>query len=123
MHNKIHRCNIIIVDNNAIKRLKLGLFFLLRDNLNFRYYLYVHLYIRIFFYFWIYFLSAVKLRKEPGCFGSATAERTQELDYHNSLSVLNSSSVSSIFVTSKFSRMCCGLSDIGMVMTRVWAIS
>src|SRR5215210_4623782 len=101
VHHKVHGCDVVIVDDDAVERLKLGFFLLFFNNFDFRRDSYVHVYIRMFFCFWMY----------PG------------QNQYSWPSVLNSCSVSSMSAESKFSLMCCGLSDIGMVMTRGWVTS
>src|SRR5215207_3489207 len=101
MHHKIHGSDIVIMDEDAVERLKLGFILLFFDNFDFRANNYFHVYIRMSSCFWMY----------------------SRQNQYSSLSVLNSCSVSSMSAASKFSRMCCGLSDIGMVMTRGWATS
>lgn len=54
MHNKVHRRDIIIMDDDPVERLELSLILLLSDDLDFRRDLQFHLLIRTFQRFWIY---------------------------------------------------------------------
>src|SRR6266540_6899772 len=49
LYNKVHRRDIIIMDEDAIEWLEFGLFFLFLNDLNFRCDCYFHVTIRIFF--------------------------------------------------------------------------